>query len=55
MKTERAAPANVQCTIRVDYPKRTVTRDGKVVCKFVSSFQQLGPNIQDSGSGMSMG
>lgn len=43
-KAEREAPANVQCTIRVDYKKRAVTKDGEVVCQFVSPFQRQGPN-----------
>ena len=38
-KLERSAPTNVGCIIRVDYKKRAVTKDGEVVCKFVSPFQ----------------
>ena len=38
-KQEREAPANVGCVIKVDYKKRAVTKDGEVVCKFVSPFQ----------------
>lgn len=43
-KAEREAPANVGCMIKVDYKKRAVTKDGEVICKFLSPFQQQGPN-----------
>ena len=43
-KKEKAAPLNVGCTIRVDYEKKAVTRDGVSILEFVSPFRAAGPN-----------
>ena len=39
-RVEREAPVNVHCNIKVDYKKRAVTKDGEVICQFVSPFQR---------------
>ena len=43
-RTEKAAPINVACNIRVDYKKKAVTRDGEPILEFVSPFRDAGPN-----------
>ena len=43
-KTEKAAPINVACNIKVDYQKKAVTRNGESILEFVSPFRGAGPN-----------
>ena len=43
-KREKNAPINVGCTIKVDYEKKAVTRDGESILAFVSPFRDAGPN-----------
>ena len=43
-RKEKAAPINVGCTIKVDYQRRAVTRDGETILEFVSPFRSTGPN-----------
>ena len=43
-RKEKAAPINVGCTIKVDYQKRAVTRDGESILEFVSPSRGAGPN-----------
>ena len=43
-KKEKAAPINVGCTIKVDYVKKAVTRDGDSILAFISPFRDVGPN-----------
>ena len=43
-RKEKSAPINVGCTIKLDYKKKAVTRDGDVIDEFVSPFRLQGPN-----------
>ena len=43
-RKEKAAPVNVGCTIKVDYERKAVTRDGVSILAFVSPFRDAGPN-----------
>lgn len=43
-RKEKSAPINVRCTIKLDYKKKAVTRDGEVIDEFVSPFQHQDPN-----------
>ena len=43
-RKERAAPINVEATIKIDYQKRAVTRNGESILDFVSPFRGAGPN-----------
>ena len=43
-RKEKAAPINIGCTIKVDYKKKAVTRDGVTILEFVSPFRTAGPS-----------
>ena len=45
MRKEKEAPTNVGCTIKIDFKKRELQRDGQVIDRFRSPFRKGGPNL----------
>ena len=46
-RTEKNAPINQGCTIKVDYRLKAVTKDGHSIAQFVSPFRLGGPSESD--------